>query len=93
MPSTKKTRQAKDLLDQIQTLGSSIVYLAKDTSDSVIADLEDNGFLTGDDGQELAKDIKNDYKKKKDRLYNNVIKHMRRVVDDLGIATKTKKNT
>lgn len=87
----KKTAgNARDLLDQIQAIGSSIVYLAKDGSDRVIEELEEAGILDENEGKQTAKELKGDFKKRKNKLYDRVIHHVRKVVDDVGIETKKK---
>lgn len=87
---TNKKPDVKGLMDQIQTIGSSIVYLAKDTSDNVISELEKSGLLSEADGKEMATEIKGDLKKRKTKLYNRVMDHLGKVVDDLGIERKKK---
>ncbi len=78
----------KDVLDQVMVLGSSMVYLAKDSSEEVIKELEKRDLLSSAEGKKMAKDIKDNFQQRKDKLYGSVMDIARKVIDDLGIATK-----
>lgn len=88
--ASKKTvhLEVDDLVDQLMVLGSSMVYLAKDNADDIISELEKRGVLNSEEGKKAAIDLKEKFHEKKDKLYGGVMDQAKKVVDDLGIATK-----
>jgi len=77
-----------DLLDQAIVLSSSLVYLAKDGADTIVEELEKRDLLSTKEGRKLADDIKGNFEKRKQVLHEKVKKHLKSIIDDLGIATK-----
>ncbi|OGG05583.1 hypothetical protein A2872_00280 [Candidatus Gottesmanbacteria bacterium RIFCSPHIGHO2_01_FULL_42_12] len=89
MAKTKKlTLNVDNLLDQALVLGSSLVYLAKDSSDELITLLEKHDLLSHGEGKKVAKDIKDRFHTRKLKLHETLKKELRGVIDDLGIVTK-----
>lgn len=78
----------KDLLDQAVIFGSSLVYLTKDSADIIIEELEKKELLSSKEGRKLADDIHDNFTKRKNELHAKVKKHLKEIIDDLGIATK-----
>lgn len=86
---TKKTTiDVGDMLDQAIVLGSSLVYLAKDGADTIVEELEKRELISSKEGKKLANDIKDNFEKRKGDLHAKVKKHLKSIIDDLGIATK-----
>ena len=77
-----------DFVDQAMVLGSSLVYLAKDSADGILDELEKRQLLSSKEGRKLAEDIKNNFTKRKNKLHAKIKESLRGVIDDLGIATK-----
>lgn len=92
MNKTKKGKTLRidvgDLLDQALILGSSLVYLAKDSAEEIVSELEKRDLLSSKDGRKMADDIKENFRKRKESLHSKVKENLRKVIDDLGIATK-----
>ena len=68
---TKKSKRViridvDDLIDQALVLGSSLVYLAKDSADGIISELEKRQLLSSKEGKKMAEDIRNNFTKRKD---------------------------
>lgn len=82
------TIELGDMLDQAIVLGSSMVYLAKDGADMIVEELEKKELLSTKEGRKLADDIKDNFEKRKGDLHAKVKKHLKTIIDDLGIATK-----
>ena len=90
---TKKSKRViridvDDLIDQALVLGSSLVYLAKDSADGIISELEKRQLLSSKEGKKMAEDIRNNFTKRKNKLHSKIKESLRGVIDDLGIATK-----
>ncbi len=89
MAKTKKlTLDVDNLLDQALVLGSSLVYLAKDSSDELITLLENHDILVRDEGKKVAKKMKGRFHSQKSKLKETLKKELKNVIDDLGIATR-----
>ena len=92
MPKSKKERVLKididDLFDQALVLGSSLVYLTKDSADTIVEELEKRDLLSSDKGKKLAADIRKGFMSRKDKLHATIKSKLKDVIDDLGIATK-----
>ncbi len=92
MPKNKSNKSLKidvdNLLDQAMVLGSSLVYLAKDSGEAIVGELEKRELLSTDKGRKLARDIKDNFKSRKSKLHAKVKDALKKVIDDLGIATK-----
>ena len=86
--SHKLTIDFDDLLDQAMVLGSSLVYLAKDSANELVDELEKRDLLSTDEGRKMANDLKNEFSTRKEKLHAKVKKHLTKVIDELGIATK-----
>jgi polyhydroxyalkanoate synthesis regulator phasin len=88
----KKTKKAAidvgDMIDQAIVLGSSMVYLAKDGADMIVEELEKKELLSTKEGKKLADDIRGNFEDRKKSLHEKVKKHLKSIIDDLGIATK-----
>jgi len=92
MAKNKKDKVLKidvgDLLDQALVLGSSLVYLTKDSADTIIEELEKRNLLSPEKGKKLTEDIKKSFSERKEKLNEKVKEKLKKVIDDLGIATK-----
>ena len=86
--SHKLTIDFDDLLDQAMVLGSSLVYLAKDSADEIVNELEKRELLSNEKGRKMASDLKDQFSTRKDKLHSKVKAHLTKVIDELGIATK-----
>lgn len=86
--SHKLTIDFDDLLDQAMVLGSSLVYLAKDSANEIVSELERKDLLSTDEGRKMANDLKSEFSDRREKLQGKVKSHLRRVIDELGIATK-----
>lgn len=84
--ATKKTKDS--LLNKLVILGSSFVYLTKDTAEDVIDVLEKNKVLSEKEGKQMAQNIRQEVKTRKDTVKKGVISELRSVINELGIATK-----
>jgi polyhydroxyalkanoate synthesis regulator phasin len=77
-----------DLLDQAMVLGSSLVYLARDSADDIVTELEKRDLLSSDEGRKMANDLKDEFSTRKAKLQSKVKTHLTKIIDELGIATK-----
>jgi polyhydroxyalkanoate synthesis regulator phasin len=92
MAKNKKEKVLKidvgDLLDQALVLGSSLVYLTKDSADAIIEELEKKDLLSPEKGRKLTEDIKKGFSQRKEKLNLRIKAKLKKVIDNLGIATK-----
>ena len=83
-----KNTKKETLLNKAVILGSSLVYLGKGVAEDVISEFEKRNLLAGKEGKELADKLRSDLMDKKDEVKERVVKELRNIVDQLGIATK-----
>jgi polyhydroxyalkanoate synthesis regulator phasin len=85
-PKAKKTES--NLLDRAFTLGSSLVYMGKDTVDDIVGTLEKRDLISKDEGKKLAKKMTLRLKAQKEKIRKKSTEQLTEILDELGFATK-----
>ena len=81
-------KKSRDLLTQALLLGFGLMDVTKEKIEKSIKELKKDRNISGKEAEKIAKDFLNSLDENKEEVQKIIRKQIRRVVDELGLATK-----
>lgn len=81
-------KKSRDLLTQALLLGFGLMDVTKEKIEKIIKEFKKDKNISGKEAEKVAKDFLNSLDENKEEVQKIIRKQIRRVVDELGLATK-----